>query len=836
MQNRDTTLLRVWEPRSTADCGPHAPLRPAVFAPRMAAPISAGSPVASFTFGPGPLGIAVQEVRGGTRIAIESVASDSQAEALGVPVGGLLMSINGRIAKGMRLAQVGKMLASAGRPCTLHILIAGGPTASEAGGPAVLAAVATDDGTQADPPPTRAELLDAGRRLTPYIFNPGPLGLTLKEEAGAVVVNTVAEGSASHEQGLAPEGILVALNGADLLGLTKPEVGRMLGRAPRPMTLLIATPPPPPPTIVTYSFGRGPLGITLADALADATGSGGGVAITDVARGSAAEKQGVMLGSAVVAINASQVEGLSKLVVGKMLARASRPLQLQVALPTQAGGATVAAITAPGKENGEPTDVEKVKDDDKERWLATEERNKRNVLAEQRRPEVRRRTSRRHVRGNGEGAVGIVVARKAEELEAANKAEQRAIERAEAAALAEVAKLPAEALAAVTNTNGATGIAGGREPSGGTSRVTDRTAMRRCGSRSTAAASRSTGRIGRVEGGKRSHQGKRSHRDHRHGSPESGSSSSSTASDTSGAPLATGGAPPGVGIQGSAEHEASASVQKPRSGSRSPPTDRTLNVLAKPRTARRAKTKKNRPAAHTTAATDHGRELTTSGYQIEGPIASGAFSTVLRARVRASGIQVAIKSFDEAKCKKSKYLAYARDCELSVLRGLRHYAACIHNRSNGIPLPPPLVFERGVVQPTDAAIPLASRPGTLHGEPGAALAAAATGVKIDDSYGKDVAVRDTSDPNEVLRELQKGGHAHIANMVDELVGPAATHAILEYCAGGSLDYYLTSLRKKKKMSASFSYDSEAGMCENEVRRAAARTASTPALLTSTLCP
>ena len=309
-----------------------------------------------------------------------------------------------------------------------------------------------------------------------------------------------------------------------------------------------------------------------------------------------------------------------------------------------------------------------------------------------------------------------------------------------------------------------------------------------------------------------------------------GSGSSSSASETSGAPLAT-----GAGSQGLAEFEERASKQRFR-GSKSPPTDRMLNILAKPRTARRAKTKKNRPAAHTTAATDHGRELTTSGYQIEGPIASGAFSTVLRARVRASGIQVAIKSFDEAKCKKSKYLAYARDCELSVLRGLRHYAACIHNRANGIPLPPPLVFERGVVQPTDAAIPLASRTGTLHGEPGAALAAAATGVKIDDSYGEDVAVRDTSDPNEVLRELQKGGHAHIANMVDELVGPAATHAILEYCAGGSLDYYLTSLRKKKKMSASFSYDSEAGMCENEVRRAATRTASTPALLTSTLCP
>ena len=51
-----------------------------------------------------------------------------------------------------------------------------------------------------------------------------------------------------------------------------------------------------------------------------------------------------------------------------------------------------------------------------------------------------------------------------------------------------------------------------------------------------------------------------------------------------------------------------------------------------------------------------------------------------------------------------------------------------------------------------------------------------------------------------VRELQLGGHPHIANMVDELVGLSATHAILEYCAGGSLDYYLACLRKKKKGS------------------------------------
>ena len=263
-----------------------------------------------------------------------------------------------------------------------------------------------------------------------------------------------------------------------------------------------------------------------------------------------------------------------------------------------------------------------------------------------------------------------------------------------------------------------------------------------------------------------------------------------------------------------------AAVQQPNSSSKSPPSERTLSTLAKPKTARKAKKKKNRPAAHTTAAADHGRELTTNGYAIEGPIASGAFSTVLRARVQATNLQVAIKSFDEAKCKKSRYLAYARDCELSVLRGLRHYAACVYAHDNGLPPPAQLVIENGVVQPREEA--RTARPSTaLYDKPDSAQATnfaadaeAANAASSSDGTGGGVA--NEGDPTEVMRELQKGGHPHIANLVDELVGPAATHAILEYCAGGSLDYYLTSLRKKKKMGGSFAYLSEDGMREEEV--------------------
>ena len=41
-------------------------------------------------------------------------------------------------------------------------------------------------------------------------------------------------------------------------------------------------------------------------------------------------------------------------------------------------------------------------------------------------------------------------------------------------------------------------------------------------------------------------------------------------------------------------------------------------------------------------------------------------------------------------------------------------------------------------------------------------------------------------------------HPHIANLVELLVGPASVHAILEYCAGGSLERELARLKRRKK--------------------------------------
>ena len=144
------------------------------------------------------------------------------------------------------------------------------------------------------------------------------------------------------------------------------------------------------------------------------------------------------------------------------------------------------------------------------------------------------------------------------------------------------------------------------------------------------------------------------------------------------------------------------------------------------------------------AASDPSRSLAAAGYEVLGPIAAGAFSTILRCRRRATPIPpadstgggsaeardesgrgrselVAVKSFDMFKCSSIPEVGEARDRELGVLRLLRK-AAC-------------------------------------------------------DPY--------------------PSGHPHIANMLAELgdVHAQHQHAVLEYSAGGSLAKHLQSLKK-----------------------------------------
>lgn len=157
-----------------------------------------------------------------------------------------------------------------------------------------------------------------------------------------------------------------------------------------------------------------------------------------------------------------------------------------------------------------------------------------------------------------------------------------------------------------------------------------------------------------------------------------------------------------------------------------------------------------------------------SGYESHGPIASGAFSMVLRAVKLDTHLTVAVKSFDAQRCSKYVDLLRAREAELEVLRALRQ-----------------------------AAMDQAATADTL-------VAAGEERSEADEKVvsREQRAGGGTSDARsaaEAIAEARKGiSHVHLANMLAELTGPAATHVILEYCSGGSLEYQLTRLRKRRK--------------------------------------
>ena len=60
------------------------------------------------------------------------------------------------------------------------------------------------------------------------------------------------------------------------------------------------------------------------------------------------------------------------------------------------------------------------------------------------------------------------------------------------------------------------------------------------------------------------------------------------------------------------------------------------------------------------------------GYLTQGPIAAGAFSTIVRAKQIATGLEVAVKSFDNAKCKKDWQHLYLRNGEMGALKAVRN--------------------------------------------------------------------------------------------------------------------------------------------------------------------
>jgi hypothetical protein len=76
-----------------------------------------------------------------------------------------------------------------------------------------------------------------------------------------------------------------------------------------------------------YTFAAGSLGLSLENSTETAS-----VVISEVAAGSQAEEQGVIAGGTLVALNSTELLGLNKTQVAKLLGRAPRPMELHVAV------------------------------------------------------------------------------------------------------------------------------------------------------------------------------------------------------------------------------------------------------------------------------------------------------------------------------------------------------------------------------------------------------------------------------------------------------------------------------------------------------------------------
>ena len=566
--------------------------------PAAAAPTATSSfGLVPYTFDEGSLGITLAEARGGTRVAIGSVAPHSQAETLRVPTGGMVMSINGRSATGLRVPAVGKWLAQASRPLTLIVMHPDCKPSGVGGAEAASASSASKENHHQMPAGAGPRNSSPGAP-TPYVFPAGPLGLLLKDVEGSeegggggVAIKDVAPGGAAEARRVPVDGALTHVNETDVTGMSKAQVGKLLSKAERPLTLTICAPPPPPPMVVPFPFGDGPLGLTLIE-------SAGQVVVKDVQSGGAASELGVIPGGMLMRLNGIELEGMSKAAIGKLFGKVSRPMTLHI----EVEGDSPPALA-----------------------------HKRKVAAEAAATTAAAAAATATVGKAPSGKGGKAAMGRKPVGGASRKAEAKA---AAAAAAAERERLAAEAEARAEEERL---VAEAREEAAEAARE------------AAAAAAEKMARLTRAK------------------KPKSPAASSRSADSSARRKRKARKAK----AKAEAEARLGALQQRQAAGEElsAEERDELQRLDAKARAAK-SKTKSKQSF-----------ELLRHGFEIEGPIAAGAFSTVLRARVLDSvdrttsrlaahvavGANVAVKSFDNAKCRKFAWMAHARNAELGVL-------------------------------------------------------------------------------------------------------------------------------------------------------------------------
>ena len=244
------------------------------------------------TFGEGTIGIHLQDSQSGT--AVGAVDAGSPAHALEVPVGGIIVGVNGENVESLDVAVVRTMIGTSARPLTLTIKVGGG--IAEVQSPAVRAqplcglGISSESGMRAAPPPVLPLVLPSAsppalpaalppaspmaatsgarqpdvqcavctllnppsmrhcnacgtaleRRCT---FGAGPLGLTLVDDATeGTRIGAVAPGTQASALDVPEAGVIVAVNDVSTAGETRDVLCVLIGTAVRPLTLTIRPP------------------------------------------------------------------------------------------------------------------------------------------------------------------------------------------------------------------------------------------------------------------------------------------------------------------------------------------------------------------------------------------------------------------------------------------------------------------------------------------------------------------------------------------------------------------------------------------------------------------
>ena len=187
---------------------------------------SAQGQIRDYVFGPGPLGLALQETGSGL-VRISSVQPGSQASQNGVPVGAAIVTVAGQDVRNKGKAEVTKLLGGLPRPVKIGM---------EVSQPSPATASSTTPASS-----TTGQGRD-------YVFGPGPLGLALQETSSGLRILSVQPGSAANQKGVPVGAAVLTVGGQDVRNKTKAEVTKLLVELPRPITVRMEAMAPGPPS------------------------------------------------------------------------------------------------------------------------------------------------------------------------------------------------------------------------------------------------------------------------------------------------------------------------------------------------------------------------------------------------------------------------------------------------------------------------------------------------------------------------------------------------------------------------------------------------------------